>query len=504
MSMKLKWLRKWRPLGLRMALVAYVVAPLAALVFLCGFVGLRVLEGRIEKRMQEDVELVARAIQPALSRALERDRKGVVSRALQAAFSIDRVFGVYVYDSDGNRIATAGGPGALDSRRDVSRLVQEGDRKGEYGEVAGRYFYSYFVPLTDSGARIIGLLQVSRRASDFESYIGSLRWAVGAVSVVALGLMTVLVLFGHHGAIGRDLERLIGSMKAVESGDRKHRALQRGPREIAQVAESLNAMLDSIQAAEEQIARHREAKLALQFKLRQTEKLAVIGQLAAGVAHELGAPLSVIDGKARRTLRSSLDPKAARDLIEVRGEVRRMGRILRQLLDFGGGRPLKMRRVSADRLAHSSLSLLGREEDRGKPPVTVAGPHPPPELSVDPFRFEQALVNLLRNARQAAPGGRVQLTWFEDGRSAGFVIEDDGPGIPECAKERLLDPFFTTKAPGEGTGLGLALVQSVVQEHKGSLFVGKSRLGGALFRVTLPLSGESRGCMAPIADSARS
>lgn len=478
-----------RRFGLRTTLVLYVVAPLAALIFLSGFLGLRFLESRIEKRMQEDVELVARAIQPALSRALERDQKGAVSQALQAAFSIDRVFGVHVYDSNGDQIAMAGGTGALASRREVSKLVREGERKGGYGEGAGRYFYSYFVPLTDSGARIIGLLQVNRRASDFESYIGTLRLMAGAFGLAALGLVTGLILYGHHGAIGRHLDRLVRSMKSVQSGDRAHRASRRGPREIAQVADSLNEMLDSIQEAERRIETHREAEMALQFELRQSEKLAAIGRLAAGVAHELASPLSVIDGRAGRLLRIENGETSARELGKIRREVRRMGEILQQLLDMGRERPLKLSEVRADQLAHSTLSLLRREGNGDEPDVELAGSHPPPLLIVDPFRFEQALINLLRNARQAAPGGRVRLTWFEELEAVGYLVEDDGPGIPGDRKDRIFEPFFTTKGAGEGSGLGLALAQRIIEEHEGKIFIQQSPLGGALFRIVLRRCG---------------
>ena len=476
-------------MALRTALLLYVIVPLALILVVAGFVGLHFLETRIERRMQEDVELVARAIQPALSRSLERERRGAIHRTLEVAFSIDRVFGAYVYDSAGAPLARAGPGGPLPSRRQMSQLAQEADRKGEYGEIAGRRVYSYFVPLTDSGARIIGVLHVTRRASDFESYIGLLRKQAALFAVVALCFVTGLVLYGHHGAIGRHLARIVGSMGEVEAGNRQHRAPEEGPKEITGLATSMNSMLNSIERAEREIDEQRAAQMKLLEKLRQSEKLAVIGQLAAGVAHELGSPLSIIYGKAERALRDDLPEKTQREIREIRRAVGRMERIVKQLLDFGRGHSMQLRNVRADRLAQSAVRASVVKEAGRAASIDIGGPEPAPELLVDPFRFEQALSNLLRNAVQAAgPNGRVRVSWFTGPEEIGFSVEDNGPGIEEEARSRLFEPFFTTKRPGEGTGLGLALVHQIVVDHGGSIRVEDSPLGGARIRIAMARS----------------
>jgi signal transduction histidine kinase len=481
------WLSGW---SLRSALLIYVVLPLAVVLITAGALALRELERQMERRLQEDVELVARAIQPALSRALEQDRSGSINQALEAAFSIDRVYGAYVYNSEGESIAAAGRSDALPSRRRVSSLAREGEQLGEYGEVAGRQVYSYFVPLTDSGARIIGVLQVTRRASDFAEYIGLMRQRAAMAGILALGVVALLVLYGHHGAIGSHLIGIGLSMREVSAGNRAHRSPVRGPAEIAHLAGSLNAMLDSMQEAERKVERHQAAEIELLRRLQRSEKLAAIGQLAAGVAHELGTPLSLIYGKSQRLLRTDPPVPVRESLVQINAQVSRMERIIRQLLDFGRGHSTQSRRVRADLLLRSAIAIPSGGESSISEKIELTGPRPAPEVDVDPFRFEQALENLLRNAVQAGTDGRIRASWSGDDREVTFTIEDDGEGISPDIRNRVFEPFFTTKKPGEGTGLGLSLVHRIVEEHGGRVEMAESELGGALFRIVLPAAGQ--------------
>jgi signal transduction histidine kinase len=138
------------------------------------------------------------------------------------------------------------------------------------------------------------------------------------------------------------------------------------------------------------------------------------------------------------------------------------------------------------RRAEAALAQIEPERDRAG--VTLPGPDIGPELKLhgDRLRLEQALVNLLRNAIQAAPGGRVRLGASAAGGRVHLTVEDDGPGVDAATRQRLFEPFFTTKPSGHGTGLGLAVVEAVVDEHGGRVTVESSELGGALFRLSFP------------------
>ncbi len=454
---------------------------------LAAFLAVTTLERQMERRMQEDVELVARSIQRPLAHALERGRSGAVQNALDSAFRIDRVFGAYVYDSDGRTVAVAGREEALPRRRHLTELAAEGERTGEYGEVGGRHVYSYFVPLTDSGGRVSALLQVTRRGSDFERYFRILRWQAGGLLIASWLAVGALVLAGHRKVAGSPLKRLLGSMGRVARGDRAHRAAEDGPRELEGLARSLNSMLDSIGEAEREIADRRRQEVALREELRHSERLAALGRLSAGVAHELGAPLSVISGRVQRALRhQEHDAPLRPPLEEIQGQVRRMDAVVRQLLDFGRRDAPERSRVVASRVCRAAAAAVRDLARERSVLLELDGPAERIVIHVDIGRLERVIINLLRNAIQASPAGRVRLSWGVGEPGLEMVVEDDGAGVPEEDRSRIFEPFFTTKRPGEGSGLGLAVVHGVVRELGGRIRVGESPLGGASFVVLLP------------------
>ena len=480
--------------SLRTALILAVILPLAAALGLTGYMLLQHVERSIEYRMQTDLELVARAIQLPLSHSLERERSGSVSRAVESAFSIGRVYSAYVYDRHGQLIASAGRSEPSPEQERLTALAADGRERGEYGHVAGREVFSYFVPLTDSGGRVNGLLQLTRRKSDIQEDVQAIRVRVGWGLGLGLLCMSGLVLFGHHRALGRHLSSLKSSMTRVTEGERDHRLHPDGPTEIVTIGHQFNQMMDTIEAAQSELRHRRASQEELQARLRQTEKLAAIGQLAAGVAHELGTPLSVVSGKAQRALRNTaLDAETAQTLHDIRLEVDRMEHIIRQLLDFSRGNPLRIKRIDMAQLASSALSAVSEEAERHGIRLLSHGEEPPIEqatlqLNVDGVRMEQALVNLLRNAVQSAGcGGMVSVSWGTEGEWAWMQVDDDGPGIPANIQSRLFEPFFTTKNVGQGTGLGLAVVHGILRDHGGSITCGNSRHGGAFFRIRLPL-----------------
>ncbi len=472
--------------SLRAVLIFNVIVPLLCALFAATYLGLFVMEHLVEKRMQEDVQLVARAIRLPVSYSLEKERFGSMSQALQSVFRIGRVYGAYVYDEQGRRVAAVGAVEPEQKQDDLQKVVEGGEHKGQYEKIEGHRVYSYFVPLFDSTGKSSGLIQVTRKKSDFENYISWLRIRATAILGGVSLIISIFVLYGFHTTVGRYLQRLAQSMAQVQKGDRSHRALPTGPKEIATLARALNDMLDSMDRSEREIAERRETQQRLETKLQQSEKMAAIGQLAAGVAHELGAPLSLIDGKAQRSLRDDgIDTAHAACLQDIRKQVQRMSDIVRQLLDFGKGAMGHKRWSRVDQVAGSAITTVKKELGQGVE-VTTQGPEPGPFLYVDPLRFEQVLINLLRNACQTGSTTKVVLSWEEAEQSqVVLTIEDDGPGISDEIKPRIFEPFFSQGKSSENTGMGLSVVYGIIQEHEGSIHVYDAELGGTGFSVVL-------------------
>ncbi|ADH86551.1 sensor histidine kinase [Desulfurivibrio alkaliphilus] len=482
------WLRQG--FSLRLTLVLFLVFPLLALLGLASFSGLRGLENRVELQMQKDIELIARAIRGPLEHALEFDRQRSLDRTLSSAFRFSEVYGVYVYDREGRQVAASGPAEPEVQRRELVQLAADGDRLGAYDEADGEEVYSYFVPLSDSVGRNLGLLQLTRDGSQFKAYITQARHqAMLLLSLLSLSLLA-LVIFAHHRIIGTPLTGLVESMARIAAGERRHRAVPRGPTEIRQLAVGMNRMLDSLAENEAQLARQQSEQRQLEERLRQSEKMAAIGGLAAGVAHELGTPLSLVAGKAQRMLRRQQSPENAAAFQEIRQAVERMSHIVRQLLDFGRNNQPRRKLVDPEIIAGNAAAQVRDEAEAAGVKIKLEDSQPPPRLRLDPIRLEQALVNLLRNAIQACQAGGaasplVRLRWFTDDQQAGFQVEDNGPGIAKELYSRLFEPFFTTKEVGRGTGLGLAVVHSAVQDHGGSITVDRSDSGGACFTIYL-------------------
>lgn len=464
--------------SLAATLLVVMLLPLLLAAAATGWYGIARLERATQERMQQDIELVARAIRMPLSHALDRGYRRTVQQALDSAFTIDRVYGAYVYDSDGNTVAASGfRNGTVDADK-VVRLASTGERQGEFDRIAGEEIFSYFVPLTDAGGRISGLLQVTRQGSDFDDYLAELRLQ-SLLAVLATGLLLAsLIVAGHRWAVGRHLRAMDRSLARIGRGDLRHRLPARGAREFRHLATAVNDMLDAIEASRRQVA-------DLGERLHRSEKMAALGQLAGGVAHELGSPLSTIDGKAERTLRRPDLPDVARETLGVvRRESARMERIIRQLLDVGRSNPIVLTATPADvplRAARDRIIAEGVAM-----PLELDDPEAvPPLVDVDAARLDQALMNLLRNAVQAART-RVRAGIAVDRGRVLYHVDDDGPGIAPEARERLFDPFFTTKPVGQGTGLGLAVAHAAARDHGGDIVVAESPLGGARLTLILP------------------
>ncbi|MEX1032249.1 MAG: ATP-binding protein [Cellvibrionaceae bacterium] len=478
------------PLPLSAVLVIAVLLPFLLAVGLTGWYGTHLLERHTQDRMQEDIEIIARAIRLPLSHAMERGHEGTVQRALESAFSINRVYGVYVYDEHGNTVYANGANEASMPNARAASLANRGQQQGEFGRAGRERIFSYFVPLVDAGERINGLLQVTRRGSDFDQYLASVRRQSLVVTLIAGVGLVLIVLLGHRWGIGRHLRGVESSLVLIRTGDLAHRLDHRGPRELSVLAANINQMLDALAQSRRELAEQRDRQAELTARLHQSEKLAALGQLAAGVAHELGSPLSTVDGNTQRALRQAGAPPAVtRALHAIHREAARMERIIRQLLDFSRTNPLSLRRISADYPLRSVL--VGAEERY--PGIAIRVDIDPPagevEIAADTVRLEQALGNLLHNALQAA-NSQILVRCDIVGDRVCYSIDDDGAGVDPAVEPHLFEPFFTTKPVGEGTGLGLAVAHAAVRDHGGAIEVQRSTLGGASFCVWLDADRE--------------
>jgi signal transduction histidine kinase len=277
-----------------------------------------------------------------------------------------------------------------------------------------------------------------------------------------------------------------------------------------------------LREAREEILHGVDAKLALEARLRHSEKLATIGQLAAGIAHEVGTPLNVIGGRARQLEKKAVDPaEVAKNAGIIATQTQRITKIIQQLLDFAR-RPASTRTtvdlhtVAKDCLDFLEHQLAVSRVDAKLRPFTIDSTRTdgsavallPPESPVvlgDSDQLQQVCLNLCVNAIQAMPtGGALELATralirrrpgldaADPGRYVVLEVSDTGVGIPIADRERIFEPFYTTKQGADtkegGTGLGLAVSVGIVKDHDGWIEIDNRAEGGTVFRVFLPAS----------------
>jgi PAS domain S-box-containing protein len=274
--------------------------------------------------------------------------------------------------------------------------------------------------------------------------------------------------------------------------------------------EGVRAILSGIQdlterrLAEDEIARQREA-------LHQSEKLAALGSLLAGVAHELNNPLSVVVGQSVLMEDTAADERARARAAKIRSAADRCARIVRSFLALARHRPPERAELRLDEVVESALELVFYGIRTDGIEVSLDLRRDLPRLLGDPDQLNQVVTNLLVNARQAlapaagaapAAGRRIAVsTGFvpaANGAEAGWVelrVADNGPGVPEAIRSRVFEPFFTTK--GDGTGVGLSLCHGIVAAHGGTVAVEATPGGGATFVVRLPAAPAAAAAQSP-------
>lgn len=475
--------------SLQRTLLLFVVLPLVLLTALGIRFGLDQANQFQNQRLKNDLELIGRAISLPVGTALNNKDMEAVNLTLRSVFVLGEVYGASVFDVDGNRIASAGVTESdLTDTTIPARIRSTGEGQEAFSRVRGRSLFSHFLPLFDAGGQIQGLIQITRKASDFGRALHQftvIAWLVWGI--FSLGILAA-VLLGHYGGIGRYVDKLLAHMQRVAEGDLAYRAALEGPSEVASIAQGLNQMLDSIEQANRELDAHRAAETQFVAQLKDNEKMVAIGSMAQGIAHELGAPLSVIDGRARRLERSGLlDEQALRNVSGIRSQVDRLTRTVRQLLDYCRPASTRPRELAPARLIADVIAAIEPELEAGQRKLTANIPENLPTLHGDAGRLELALLNLIRNALQAARSD-IGIAVSANNRQLTICVTDDGPGLsPEFSLDTLLEPFFTTKSPGEGTGLGLAIVRTVIEEHNGQLTFHNRAQGGCEVRLVLPL-----------------
>ncbi len=473
--------------------VTLVVTLLAGLLLLGGgYTGHLFWEQETRERVIQDGRLLAQVARVTVESSLENyGQMGAIEDLVSRAMPVRLVF----YGGDGRAVAPVP-PEEEPVVNNRARRVMERNQEEEQVDSEG---YIYRVPLLDRPlGRVAGCLELHM---DLAALLRP-RWHHVAAGVAGGLLLLFAVAVGAFSlrAIQRPIQQLMGGMDHVIRGDLTHAMPLERNDEIGRIAYRFNEMTAQLRDAQLEIHRAADAKLKLEQRVRQSEKLATIGQLSAEIAHEVGTPLNVISGRARLLARKAGDAQAvAKNAGIIADQAARITKIIQQMLDLARERSPAKSAVQLPALIDDVLTLLEQEVARAGVRVALQVPRELPAVLGDADGLQQVLINLVQNAIQAMPGGGT-LTLrgaLETRRKEGLALSppqpyvqvcvaDDGEGIPEQTRQHIFEPFFSTKRRGEGTGLGLTVVQGIVKAHDGWIEVTPAAPRGTVFCVYLP------------------
>ncbi|HTP08320.1 MAG TPA: ATP-binding protein, partial [Anaerolineae bacterium] len=364
----------------------------------------------------------------------------------------------------------------------------------------GRDYQIAFTPLVirQQTAGNIGVVLPSNYLVDTASTSRntfSLIFAFITVAVIVLGYFLST-------SIARPILRLRALSQAVAAGDLNQKTELDRPDEIGELAEAFDTMTQHLRERTDEAARlyaetvQRNTELAeinarlqsTQQQLVQSEKLAAVGQLTAGIVHDVKNPLTVIKGMAESLQEEpELKPYANKELALIRESATKANQIVSDLLTFSRQSTPEMHQQDLKSTVEAALRITTYLTRKANVQVITALPEQSVYMTYDAQQIEQVLVNLIQNAIQAMPkGGTLRISLGQVEQAVALAVQDTGTGISPENLHRIFDPFFTTKPAGEGTGLGLSVSYGIIARHHGRIDVESTVGQGTTFTILLP------------------
>jgi signal transduction histidine kinase len=435
-----------------------------------------------------EIRLIGRSLETSLGNALRDRNRADIDETLANLEATEPDIDIHLHDKAGIPIAHSK-DATID--RDVEQLVARA--------AASRTEIHAFEPSDDSPTRLVfaapvidddgtllGAMAVVRPVTDLNAELDRTRWRMLAVvaTFVAMTLMVGIVLGSVY--VSRPIAALLGGVRSARGGDFRSPVPAGRRDEIGALVDEFNTMLTALGDARSQIEHEIEARVRLEQGLERADKLITIGQLTAGVAHEIGSPLQVMSGRAYE-LAHHKDPEIAKRGEILLRQTERITRIVEQLMSFGRRRPPRLARCDLIEPVRQVIELVAPEARRRSIKLEVDADDNDHVIDADVDQLQQVAINLIKNAMHATPDrGSITVRVEGAGDMVHLSVRDNGKGIAPEVQARLFEPFFTTRATEGGTGLGLAVVRAIAVEHGGTVQV-HSELGhGAEFIASFP------------------
>ena len=388
------------------------------------------------------------------------------------------------------------------SHRDVSKkVIEQGGEWNDRSFVVNDWYISQYKPIKNYDGKIIGMLFSGLLE---KAYISTRNKVIQTFMLIAtLGFLIIVAIsyFLTH-SITKPLSQMVEVTNSITKGDWNKKVTVESKDEIGQLAISFNKMLDSLnklrleleewgKTLEQKVKERTEELGAMQNTLMQSQRLASLGKLAAGIAHEINNPLGgilVLSSLVLEDLEKE-DPHRE-NLNEVIKQTMRCRDIVKGLLQFSRQEEGKTEYVNVNEVLNSTLSLIEKQAMFHDIDVQKNLEERLPSILGDPSQLQQVFINIILNAVQAMNEvGKLTIDTYHDKKNDMVIIDisDNGCGIPEEELDKIFDPFFTTKEVGEGTGLGLAIAYGIVTKYQGRMSVKSKVEEGTTFTMKIPV-----------------
>ena len=380
-------------------------------------------------------------------------------------------------------------------------VIGKGQSWEDRAFVVNDWYITAYEPIRDITGKIMGILYVGMLEAPYIDLRNKVVYSFFGIGVLGVFLVLLLSFFITTGII-RPLRKMVWATRKIAEGDLSLELPISSRDEIGQLAESFNHMLVRLKQArqeledygrtlEEKVEQRSQQLKRIQAQLMQSEKLASLGRLASGVAHEINSPLTGILTFSHLLMRKlKNNPELQRELELIVKETTRVSTIVRGLLDFARETKPQKRPCNINELILHTLSLVEHQAVFHDVRFVKNLDPQVPMVLLDANQIQQVFMNILLNAADAMPAGGTLTITSNLAPEDSFVqvrFSDTGTGIPEKNLNRIFDPFFTTKTDKKGTGLGLAVSYGIIDRHRGQIEVQSEEGKGTTFTIKLPL-----------------
>ncbi len=337
-----------------------------------------------------------------------------------------------------------------------------------------------------------GALELYESLAREQAALRRILWRAGITLTILVGLCVGLTFGFGVLFVARPLRALGAQADRIGAGDLSTPLTLTEDNEIRDLAIGMNVMCERLSELRARTEHEIQARVRALEQLRHADRLRTVGELASGIAHQLGTPLNVVRARGAMIAGGEVPEARMRELGKVIVDhVDRMSATIRQLLDFARREQPQFSSGDLIKTIEQTIKLVEPLANQGRVTLRFTPNTATLPLQIDSGQLHQAFTNILVNALHATPeGGRVQVSVIEEADA--FVVEvlDGGQGIASEHLAHIFEPFYTTKPAGEGTGLGLSVADGIVREHGGSIEAGSHPERGTVFRVRLPKQPE--------------